>query len=127
MPGAVVRHIPGTFFHQKDWKCVMTWEQILWDYLCALYKKLGGKCSDLPPRPSNPTPIPSPMPGTINAVEALYNTAGIPTFANQAEEDEFLALLDSIIAHLNLPGNSLPLASDSQLRSLIAAMRNAVP
>ncbi len=105
----------------------MTWEQILWDFLCELYRKMDGDCADLPPRPPNPTPSPNSLPATINKVEAEFNSVGIPAFGSPAEKQTFLDLLKAIEAHLNKPQNSLPSASDTQLRNLIAAMRAAVP
>ncbi|MBC7771853.1 MAG: hypothetical protein H7210_05120 [Pyrinomonadaceae bacterium] len=105
----------------------MNWEQILWDLLCDLYRKMGGDCADLPPRPPNPTPVPDSLPEVINDVEDLYNRVGLPIFTTPEELQKFLNLLTTIELHLDAPGNSLPPASDTQLRNLIAAMRGAAP
>lgn len=106
----------------------MTWEQLLWDLLCELYRKMGGDCSELVPRPPDPVPeTGSGLPDVIEEVEARYNLVGIPSFTTLSAKQAFLDLLTAIENHLNLAGNSLPSAADIQLRKLIADMRAAVP
>lgn len=104
-----------------------TWEQQLWDYLCALLKARGLNCSSLPPRPSSPSSGSGTLPQAIDVVLLAYETLGIPTFPGMAEQTAFLDLLDLIEAHLNNPVNSLPPAADAKLRAFIAQMRAAFP
>lgn len=95
-----------------------TWEQAMWDFLCALYRALGGDCADLAPRPTLPDPI--------YEVKALFETDGEPSFPTEQDELKFLALLDDIDAHLALPGNSLSSTASDDLTTLVAAIRAGV-
>lgn len=105
----------------------MTWEQKLWDLLCALYKSLGGDCKDLPPRPADPSQIPSVLVEAIEDLEARFQSVGTPVFVNQVQRDAYLALLAEIEAHLSEAGNTLPTGSNTQLHNLIDSMQAAVP
>jgi hypothetical protein len=67
------------------------------------------------------------LPDVIDALEARFNSLGIPAFGSPAERQSFLDALTNVETLLNKPTNSLPSDADTQLRNLIAAMRAAVP
>lgn len=89
-----------------------SWEEWLRWFLCEMYKQTGGDCKDL---------FGDDAQRVVTVVEH-FDTIGVPQFATPADKAAFVDILKALQAHLDLPGNSLPAASDEELRDLITKL-----
>jgi hypothetical protein len=97
---------------------VNTWEQELWDLLCALYRMYQGDCKDLPPRPKANE--------LVAFMWGVFSVLGPPNVSDPADKARLLKILNDIDSHLKDPDNDLDPATNQSLVDLVAAIRNAV-
>lgn len=89
-----------------------TWEQILWDFLCAIYQAWEGDCAELVPRPGYPG----------QKLQDVYDLEGAPEFSDENAKQLFIDTVNAVLAHLALPGNTLTHGQHNQVTSLMQAL-----
>jgi hypothetical protein len=96
---------------------VNTWEQELWDLICALYKMYQGDCKDLPSRPQ--------ANALVAFIWGVFSALGAPNLSDPAEELRLVKILNDIDLHLKDPDNNLEPETNQSLIDLVAAIRDA--
>ena len=97
---------------------LVDWTDMLIDLLCRLLKVVGGDCDELDDGPGQPTPV-----AIIDEIERRYDPNNPPQPADNAQKAEWCTLFADVEAHLDLPENNLPAASDAKLRQIVDSLQ----
>lgn len=94
------------------------WMQVFQSLLCQLYREFGGDCGSLGWSDGGQS--------AVAAVQAAFETNGLPPFPAAADRQEFVELLDELETHLNLPNATLSPTVKAAAESLIDDIRAAL-
>lgn len=93
----------------------MTWLDHLLDLVCRLLKVLDGDCADLQDGSAE---------NVIDQIDQRYDPDNPPQPADNQQQAEWCTLCTDTTAHLDLPENSLPPASDATLRGVVTSLQS---